>query len=91
MLILNFCTTLVATTVTNYQPGNDYLYRYEVITTSALRAANHQTAGLKITTNVRMEVNAQKVVVIKVIINIRTQKPNHITEFCCLEKTSANS
>lgn len=55
-------------TSSNYDSNQEYLYRYEVITTSALRAANHQTSGIKIKTDVRLQINPQKVVTIKVII-----------------------
>merc|ERR1712142_501860 len=57
------CAAALATST--YEPGHDYLYKYEVITTSALRAANHQTAGLKIRTNVRLQFNAENLATIK--------------------------
>merc|ERR1712142_958395 len=50
--------TAVASTITSYEAGHRYHYKYEVITSSALRAANHQTAGLRIRADVHLDIFA---------------------------------
>merc|ERR1712142_40799 len=55
----------VASTIASYEAGHRYLYRYEVITSSALRAANHQTAGLKIRTDALLQITAEKIVTLQ--------------------------
>merc|ERR1712142_1290130 len=57
--------TAVASTITSYEAGHRYHYKYEVITSSALRAANHQTAGLRIRADVHLDIFANNMYTFK--------------------------
>ena len=59
-------TTILFSPCTAYLPGSEYVYRYETISTTALKALTNQIAGLKINTTVRMHIDGQRMVTIQV-------------------------